>query len=322
METSKERKADEFDFQGQIKKVRVVAWLDEQEAGGKAVSREKESLGLAYEEKLPGPFKVILLQKNLWKMRMCVLCDLYSFEAARKGERLENFLHPERETDDGVQCNFCRKFQCRICLEQLHELGLGQQHPNFGHLKAYLLEPQPLDPVTVESSSYCSLKNKIVKCIPMVKSTCLKKEYNQQWDGMLWFPEFGLVETLLPHIFNAVNKKAGPRFTFAKTAIEDEVTIIKAAFKESKERKIAFKDIIVEKHTMTLLLAAVRLQHDKAHKSVKRVDQDYSFLKYMIVFEVPSETGRLLKIKSLFARMRGGAGRWRAATAIANHKSK
>jgi hypothetical protein len=50
MVTSRERKADEFDFQGQFKKVRVVAWLDEKEAGGKIVSREKERLGLALEE--------------------------------------------------------------------------------------------------------------------------------------------------------------------------------------------------------------------------------------------------------------------------------
>jgi hypothetical protein len=71
-----------------------------------------------------------------------------------------------------------------------------------------------------------------------------------------------------------VNKKAVPTFAFAKTVIEDELTSIKAAFKESKERKIAFKDIIIEKHTMTLLLAAVRLHGDKAHKNVKRGDQD------------------------------------------------
>ncbi len=75
-------------------------------------------------------------------------------------------------------------------------------------------------------------------------------------------------------------------------------------------------------HTMTLLLAAVRLHRDKAHKSVKRGDQDYSFLEYKIVFEVSLATGRLLKFKSPFARMRGGAGRRRAAVAIATHKSK
>ena len=81
---------------------------------------------------------------------------------------------------------------------------------------------------------------------------------------------YASTKTLLPHVFYAVNKKAGPTFAFAKTAIEDELTIIKAAFKESKERKISFKDSIVEKHTMTLLLAAVRLHRDKAHKSVKK----------------------------------------------------
>jgi hypothetical protein len=174
--SSKERKADELDFREQYKKVRVVAWLDEKEAGGKAGSREKERLGLACEEKLPGPFKVILFQRNQWKSKTCVLCDLSSFEAERKEERLENFLHPETETDDGVQCKNCLLFQCRICLEQLHELGLGQQHPDFGHLKEYLSKPQPLHTLYVDSCSCCSLKNKIVKCISTVESTCFKKE--------------------------------------------------------------------------------------------------------------------------------------------------
>jgi hypothetical protein len=80
--------------------------------------------------------------------------------------------------------------------------------------------------------------------------------------------------------------------------------------------------IIVEKHTMTLLLAAVRLHRGKAHKSAKRGDQDYSFLEYKIVFEVPKETGRLKTVKSAMARLRGGAGRQRAAVAIASHRSK
>jgi hypothetical protein len=62
----------------------VVAWLDEKEAGGTSVSREKERLDLARKEKLPGPFKVILFQRNLWKMKTCILCDFSSFEAARK----------------------------------------------------------------------------------------------------------------------------------------------------------------------------------------------------------------------------------------------
>jgi hypothetical protein len=194
MDFCKKRKAEVFDFGRQIKKVRVVAWLDEKEAGGKAVSRGKGRLGSACEEKLPGPFKAILFQRNLSKMKTCVLCNFSSFEAQRKEERLENFLHPEKETDDGVQCKKCKLFQCRICLEQLHELGLGQQHPNFGHVKAYLSKPQPLAPdtVTVESCYCCSLKNKIVKCLCTVKSSCIKKEQHQQWDRMLWFPEYGL----------------------------------------------------------------------------------------------------------------------------------
>jgi hypothetical protein len=32
----------------------------------------------------------------------------------------------------------------------------------------------------------------------MVQSTCFKKEYHQQWDGMLWFPEYGLVVPSCP----------------------------------------------------------------------------------------------------------------------------
>jgi hypothetical protein len=132
MGPGKERKADELDFREQYKKVRVFAWLDEKEAGGKEVSREKERLGLAREKKLHGPFKVIIFQRNQWKSKTCVLCDSSSFEAQRKEERLENFLHPETETADGVQCKKCLLFQCRICLEQLHELGLGQQHVGKG----------------------------------------------------------------------------------------------------------------------------------------------------------------------------------------------
>jgi hypothetical protein len=126
---------------------------------------------------------------------------------------------------------------------------------------------------------------------------------------------YASTKTLLPHIFDAVNTKAGPTFAFAKTAIEDELTIIKAAFKEPKEKKIAFKDI-------TMLLAAVMLHHDRAHKSVNGGDQDYSFLECKIVFEVPSETCRLLKTKSARAILRSGARRQRAAMAIASHQSK
>ena len=64
-----------------------------------------------------------------------------------------------------------------------------------------------------------------------------------------------------------MNKKAGPTFASAKTTVEDKLTVIKAAFKESKDNKIAFKDIIVEKHTRTLLLAAVRLHVTKPTKA-------------------------------------------------------
>jgi hypothetical protein len=70
MVPGKERKADELDFREQYKKVRVVAWLVEKKAGGKAVSRERERLGLAREEKLPSPFKVIIFQRNRWKAKI------------------------------------------------------------------------------------------------------------------------------------------------------------------------------------------------------------------------------------------------------------
>ena len=190
MDPSNERKVKVFDFRVQIKKVRVVAWLNEKEAGGKAVQREKARLGLPPEQKLPATLKVVLFQKNLKKKMTCILCNFNSYEAARKGERLENFLHPEMETDYGVQCTRCRLFHCRICLKQLDELGLNQ-HPAFPHLKAYLSRPPHL--ASVPTCSSCSLKDNIgSKHIPMFKSTCLE-QYHQEWDGMLWFPEYGLV---------------------------------------------------------------------------------------------------------------------------------
>ena len=99
MDSCKKRVPFVRDFAREIKKVRVVAWFDEKEAGAKAVHREKDSLGLASTEKLPGPFRVILFQKNLRKKNDCVLCDFSSFEEARKDETLENFLHPEEDTD-------------------------------------------------------------------------------------------------------------------------------------------------------------------------------------------------------------------------------
>lgn len=190
MDPSKERKAEVLDFQGQIKKVTVVVFFNENQAGGKAVARQKARLGLSPEEKMPAPFKVILFQKNLKKKMICILCDINSYEEVRKGERLENFLHPENEMDSNVQCKCCRKFQCRICLQKLHKMGLGQ-HPDFGHLDDYLSKPPP-HMATVPSCSCCSLKENIEKPIAMFKSTCLE-EYHQQWDGMLWFPEYGLV---------------------------------------------------------------------------------------------------------------------------------
>jgi hypothetical protein len=120
---------------------------------------------------------------------------------------------------------------------------------------------------------------------------------------------YASTKTLLPYMLEAVNKEAGSEFAFALTAIEDELRTIRAAFKQSKKQKFAFKAVIVEKHTITMLLAAVRLHHDKAHKSVRKGNQDYSFLKYKFVFDVPSKTGRLKTMESPAARLRGGAGR-------------
>jgi hypothetical protein len=117
-----------------------------------------------------------------------------------------------------------------------------------------------------------------------------------------------------------LNKEAGSEFAFALTAIEDELRTIRAAFKQSKEEKLANKAVIVENHTITMLVAAVRLHRDKAHKSVRKGNQDYSFLEYKFVFDVPSETGRLKTMESPVARLRGGAGRRRAAVAVATHK--
>jgi hypothetical protein len=131
---------------------------------------------------------------------------------------------------------------------------------------------------------------------------------------------YASTKTLLPYILEAVNKEAGPEFAFALTAIEDELRTTRAAFKQSKEEKLAFKAVIVEKHTITMLLAAVRLYRDKAHKSVRKGNQDYSFLEYKFVFDVPVETGRLKTMESPVARLRGGAGRRRAAVAVVTHK--
>ena len=79
MDPGRKRKAISVtDFREEFKKVTVVSWLDEDDAGGRAVSREKHRLGLASEEKLPGPFRVILFQKNMKKKKNCVLCSFIS----------------------------------------------------------------------------------------------------------------------------------------------------------------------------------------------------------------------------------------------------
>jgi hypothetical protein len=97
-------------------------------------------------------------------------------------------------------------------------------------------------------------------------------------------------KTLLPHILDAVNQASPSNFSFAVSAIKDELHCISEAFTKSTMDKIPFDEAIVKKHTMTLLLAAVMLHRDKAHSSVKKGDQDHSFLECKFVFEVPSET--------------------------------
>jgi hypothetical protein len=60
-----------FRLNTRMKKVTVVSWQEEKDAGGRASSREKHRLGLAFKEKLPAPFRVILFQKNLKKKKNC-----------------------------------------------------------------------------------------------------------------------------------------------------------------------------------------------------------------------------------------------------------
>jgi hypothetical protein len=60
MDPGKERKAEVFVSVRQIKKVKVVAWLDEREAGGKAVSREKAPLAVT-----PGTLAILTIYS--WK---------------------------------------------------------------------------------------------------------------------------------------------------------------------------------------------------------------------------------------------------------------
>jgi hypothetical protein len=80
MDLRKDRAPLVRDFARQIKKVRVVALFDEKEAGAKAVKRQKVSLGLAPNKKLPHPFRVVLFQKNLKKKKDCVLCLFSTLE--------------------------------------------------------------------------------------------------------------------------------------------------------------------------------------------------------------------------------------------------
>jgi hypothetical protein len=76
--------------------------------------------------------------------------------------------------------------------------------------------------------------------------------------------------------------------------------------------------VILLKHTITFLQTAVRLHVVHSPNGEARTGNK-SFLEYKFVFEVPSETGRLLTLKSPLARLRG-AGRLRAAVAAATHR--
>jgi hypothetical protein len=570
---------------GKVRLFRVVTWMEEQEAGAKAAAREKMRLGYNRKgPKLLGSFKAILFQKHLKRKYCCVLCDFESYESDRKGEKLENFLHPEQTTDFGVLCIHCGHFQCRICLVELHTFAGISCHSDFQYLNAYIHKEPHL--ARISSCSCCSLKKMMLK--PSVLETSGKpKAIRQQWDGMLWFPEYGLVipsslgtfdlhalaqlntselgvlhglvspevaytleesgveaggttraassstttvqvvcqelnrtvdvkvkvciyarseitftedrlgsdikheeakhctcvlteeemetahqngidiicivgaprdvhlkdafllvgrvlpssrllgklkfdpnalfqelkkklprkgyesrrfggssgktrvdndllrfvnnagttcrqgigtvllpnadlrnwdflyksaysqefkrvrysppvrggqvdperiewnnrtsgfaeayattKTLLPYILAAVNMQEGNRTVFAVSAVQDELRIIKAAFKQSLEEKIPFMQVILLKHTITFLQTAVRLHRDVVHRSPNGETRtgNKSFLEYKFVFEVPSETGRLLTLKSPLARLRGGAGRLRAAVAAATHR--
>jgi hypothetical protein len=120
----------------------------------------------------------------------------------------------------------------------------------------------------------------------------------------------------------AVNQASPSHFSFAVSAIKDELHCISEAFTESTMDDIPFEEVILKKHTITLLLTPVMLHRDIAHSSVKRGDQDHSFLEHKFVFEVPSETAKFSTMGSLVTRLRGGAGRRKAAVAMASHKKK
>jgi hypothetical protein len=107
---------------------------------------------------------------------------------------------------------------------------------------------------------------------------------------------------LLPYVL-AVNTQEGNKTVFAVSAVQDELRIIKA-FKQSL-KKNPFMQVILLKHTITFLQTAVRLHRDVVHSPVEARTGNKSFLEYKFVFEVPSETGRLLTLKSPLARLRG-----------------
>jgi hypothetical protein len=130
------------------------------------------------------------------------------------------------------------------------------------------------------------------------------------------------IKTMLQHIFDAVNQASPSHFSFAVSAIKDELHCISEAFTEARMNDIPFEEAIVKKHTITLLLTPVMLHRDIAHSSAKRGDQDCSFLEHKFVFEVPSETAKFSTVGSPVARLRGGAGRRKAAVAMASHKKK
>jgi hypothetical protein len=78
--------------------------MEEREAGAKQLRGESEvrntiGRGQSYGFVQSNPFP-----KHLKRKYCCVLCDFNSYESDRKGEKLENFLHPEQTTDFGVLC--------------------------------------------------------------------------------------------------------------------------------------------------------------------------------------------------------------------------
>jgi hypothetical protein len=106
---------------------------------------------------------------------------------------------------------------------------------------------------------------------------------------------YATTKTLLPYVLAAVNIQEGNKTVFAVSAVQDELRIIKAAFKQSL-RKNPFMQVILLKHTITFLQTAVRLHRDVVPEvQTEARTGNKSFLEYKFVFEVPSETEGCLR---------------------------